>query len=320
MLENKKREMLVSVVIPTCRRPAALLGRAVLSVCRQTHRNLEIIIVDDSPADDPLRDQTAAYIRSLQDGRIRYLQNESNCGGALARNRGIFASHGEYITFLDDDDEYLPRKVERQVQFMEDTRCDVSLSEMIMYSEAGRVVDYRDYRDLKDFSRQGLMRYHLMKHLTGTPTYMFRAEKLKAIGGFDDAKVGQEFYLMAKAIQRGLTVGYLPVCDVKIHRHACGGISFGRNKIEGEKALYQYKKTFYGQLTAADRRYIRFRHYAVMAVAYRRNGMYLRMLWAGLIAIVSAPVVFMKEISKFVGKILKHSKRKKVVLYEQKSI
>lgn len=307
-----ENEPLVSVVIPTYKRPKAYLSRAVQSVRDQSYRNLEIIIVDDSTAAFPLRDENEAYIRSLHDERIIYLQNEQNCGGSLSRNRGIFMASGEYITFLDDDDEYLPCKVARQVQFMEEQQqCDMSLSEMIMYAEDGNVVDCRDYRDLEDFSQAGLMRYHLMKHLTGTPTYMFRAEKLKEIGGFDDAKMGQEFYLMAKCIRRGLKVGYIPVCDVKIHKHSGEVISSGRNKIDGENALYKYKKQFFSQLAPADRRYIRFRHYAVMVVAYKRNRMPLRMLWAGAMAFAGAPTIFVREVNKFACKVLKHRKAKK---------
>lgn len=311
MQELYQDEPLVSVIIPTYRRPKALLARAVLSVCNQTYRNLEIIIVDDSTAAYPLRDENEAFIRSLNDDRITYLRNEKNCGGSLSRNRGIFSASGAYITFLDDDDEYLPCKVARQVRFMEANGCDMSLSEMIMYSEDGNVVDCRDYRDLKDFSQKGLMRYHLLKHLTGTPTYMFRADKLKELGGFDDAKMGQEFYLMAKAIRRGLTVGYLPVCDVKIHKHSGEEISSGTNKINGENALYQYKKQFFPELSAADRRRIRFRHHAVMVVAYRRNRMYPQMLWAGVTAFACAPVVFIREVGGFAFKILKHSSAKR---------
>lgn len=301
-----EKEPLVSVVIPTYRRPKELLSRAVLSVCNQTYKNLEIIIVDDSTADYPQRDEVARYIRSVNDERIIYLQNEKNCGGSLSRNRGIFASKGAYITFLDDDDEYKPHKVARQVRFMEENACDLSLSEMIMYAEDGSVVDYRDYKDLKDFSKEGLMRYHLTKQLTGTPTFMFRAEKLKQIGGFDDAKMGQEFYLMAKSIQNGLKVGYLPVCDVKVYKHSGENISSGINKINGQNAVYRYKKQFFREISPADRRFIRFRHYAVMVVAYKRNGMYLKMLMAGMTALVCAPVIFVKEVSGFVFKVLKH--------------
>lgn len=76
-----------------------------------------------------------------------------------------------------------------------------------------------------------LLKYHLMRHLTGTPTFMYKAEKLKKIGGFEDSKMGQEFYLMLKSIEWDLNIRYLSVCDVIAYRHNDGGISQGRIKL-----------------------------------------------------------------------------------------
>jgi hypothetical protein len=66
---------------------------------------------------------------------------------------------------------------------------------------------------------------------------MYKAEKLKEIGGFEDAKMGQEFYLMLKSIENDLSIGYLDDCNVIAYRHTSGGISQGKNKINGEKTL-----------------------------------------------------------------------------------
>lgn len=103
---------LVSVVIPTHNR-AALLKRALESVRAQTHANLEIIVVDDASDDN-----TARVVDDIEDSRIRYIRHESNRGGSAARNTGIAAAIGSYIAFLDDDDEWLPEKVEEQLKAM----------------------------------------------------------------------------------------------------------------------------------------------------------------------------------------------------------
>jgi hypothetical protein len=203
----------------------------------------------------------------------------------------------------------MPLKVERQAAFMEKGQYDGSLSEMAIFSPEGALVDYRDYKDLDDYSSEALFRYHLMKHLTGTPSYMFRTDKLNEIGGFDDHKMGQEFHLMAKAIQRGLKIGYLQECHVRVYQHAGEKISSGMNKINGENEMYRYKKQYFSQLTGKERRFIRFRHYAVMVVAYRRNRMYFRMALAGLKALLCAPVIFFKEVFGFIFKVLKSRKR-----------
>ncbi len=102
-------EPLVSVVIPTYNR-ATLLPRAIESVLSQTHRNLEVIVVDDHSTDD-----TTGVVERLRDPRLRLVTAASRLGSAEARNQGIGRASGRFIGFLDDDDEWLERKVERQL-------------------------------------------------------------------------------------------------------------------------------------------------------------------------------------------------------------
>lgn len=104
---------LVSVVIPTCNRPQ-LLRRAVSSVLAQTYRELECIVVDDASAGD-----TAAVLAAFDDKRIVFLRNEQNRGAPASRNRGIAAARGEFVALLDDDDEWFPEKIEKQVAIFE---------------------------------------------------------------------------------------------------------------------------------------------------------------------------------------------------------
>lgn len=297
----------VTVIIPTYKRSVDYLSRAVTSVQNQTYPNIEIVVIDDSPSDYDGREEVKQYMNSIADEDVKYFQNEKNMGGSLARNRGIELASGEFISFLDDDDEYMPEKIEKQVKCMLYTGVDLSFSNMIMYSPSGNVVDFREYNDIPSFDNDALLHYHLMKHMTGTPTFMFKTEKIRAIGGFEDAKMGQEFYLMLKSIERGLSIGYIPECDVKVYKHAEGGITQGKNKIDGENRLYEFKKGYFKQLNDKEIRFINFRHWAVMVVAYKRNSMYAQMLGAGVKAFISSPVDFIQQVTGFVGKIRKHS-------------
>jgi len=95
---------LVSMVIPTYRRLSDLL-HAVASALAQTHTNIEVIVVADGP--DP---EVRAALTGM-DSRLRYLELDTNRGPAAARNAGVRASRGEWLTFLDDDDTVLPEKV-----------------------------------------------------------------------------------------------------------------------------------------------------------------------------------------------------------------
>lgn len=103
---------LVSVVIPTHGR-SDTLDAALKSVLQQTYQNVEVIVVDDNETGSPYRKQIDAIIKSYKgDRRVRYIAHGRSMNGAAARNTGIFASEGEYVAFLDDDDVYLPKKIE----------------------------------------------------------------------------------------------------------------------------------------------------------------------------------------------------------------
>jgi glycosyltransferase involved in cell wall biosynthesis len=103
---------LVSVIIPTYNR-ARLVAGAVRSVLQQSYNDFEIIVVDDCGTDT-----TPAVIADFREPAIRYFRHDRRLGGAAARNTGIHHSTGEYIAFLDDDDEWYPEKLDRQVSAM----------------------------------------------------------------------------------------------------------------------------------------------------------------------------------------------------------
>ena len=101
---------IVSVIITTHNRPALL--PAAISSARNAARDVEIIVVDDASYDE-----TAAVCKSISD--IKYVRVDRNQGVAGARNIGLLASRGEYITFLDDDDVRLPKSLDRQIEALE---------------------------------------------------------------------------------------------------------------------------------------------------------------------------------------------------------
>ena len=100
---------LVSVVIPTRQRPL-LVARAVESVLFQTYANLEVIVVIDGPDG-----ATQKALGNFSDARLRVVALLRSVGGAAARNVGVQNATGAWIAFLDDDDEWLPERVERQL-------------------------------------------------------------------------------------------------------------------------------------------------------------------------------------------------------------
>ena len=108
---------MITVITPTYKRHQ-YLKNAIDSVLAQTCTDFEQIVVDDNPADSEERKLTEEVMKQVTDPRVRYVQNVKNLGGAAARNVGIFMAQGEYIAFLDDDDMYLPDRLEVQYKKM----------------------------------------------------------------------------------------------------------------------------------------------------------------------------------------------------------
>ena len=104
---------IVSVIIPTYNR-AHLIDKAINSVLSQTYQDYEIIVVDDASTDN-----TKEVVKDFTDSRISYIFHTNNLDISAARNSGIKASQGKYIALLDSDDEWLPEKLDKQINKFE---------------------------------------------------------------------------------------------------------------------------------------------------------------------------------------------------------
>lgn len=134
---------LVSAIIPTHRRPG-LLACAVRSALRQTWPNLEVIVVVDG-----CDSATESLLDGFADPRLRVLLLPEPAGGAAARNAGVHAARGEWVAFLDDDDEWMPRKIERQMAAVRATSAwfpVISCRVVAQSPAAGRVLPLRVYQ------------------------------------------------------------------------------------------------------------------------------------------------------------------------------
>lgn len=281
----------VSIIVATYRRKEAL-KKALQSLITQTYSNFEIIVVDDN-ADVEWNTEIDNIVNSMKisdNVEIIYIQNKNNKGSAETRNIGIMVATGEYVTFLDDDDIYLPDKLRKQVEHMSKEGADFSLTDLWLYDEKDKLIEKRVRDYIKDFSSESLMRYHLMYHMTGTDVMMFKKKYLIDIGLFSLINVGDEFYLMQKAIDGKGIFSYLPGCEVKAYVHSeTDGLSSGDGKIKGENQLYEYKKKYFDRLTQKEQRYIKMRHYAVLAFAELRRKRYFYMIKNLSLSLIFSP-------------------------------
>lgn len=288
--QKEKKDMLVSVIIATYRREKSLRD-AVISVMQQSYSNIEIIIVDDN-ADAFWNRKVEDALRDFKDDkRLVYIRNRINSGSAESRNIGIRASKGVYITFLDDDDLYKKDKIRRQLLTMTGKGADFSITDITLYDENGRFIEKRTRQYIKNNNISSLLQYHFMYHITGPDTFMFKKEYLLNIGMFPPCDIGDDFYLMENAIRKGGKLCYIPTSDVTAVVHMrTDGLSNGESKIQGENRLYEYKRRFFNEFDKKTVRYIKMRHYAVLAYAEYRRKHYYAFVYNAAKSVVYAPV------------------------------
>jgi glycosyltransferase involved in cell wall biosynthesis len=184
---------LVSVIIPT-RNRARLLRRSIASVLGQSWRNLEVIVVDDGSTDD-----TAAALAACADPRLHVLRREQGSSAAAARNAGIAAARGDYLAFNDDDDIWLPHKLEYQMGALLAAGAGYGLclcSRVLMQQTHARLVSGAQLAPELDFSR-GNGRGGPDYSLIATPSWVVRREALERAGHFDERLITWEDWELA---------------------------------------------------------------------------------------------------------------------------
>jgi glycosyltransferase involved in cell wall biosynthesis len=171
---------LVSAVIPTFNRAADVaiaVGTAVAQ--RYPADALEIIVVDDGGTDD-----TAAVLTRRFGDRVRYLR-KPNGGVASARNAGMAAARGSLIALLDDDDEWMPDKIARQVELLT-RRPDIGMVITDVERMDERRIGFEIFRRREFIPVDGWVLPQVLRNPALAPaSAMFRREVLAATGGFD---------------------------------------------------------------------------------------------------------------------------------------
>lgn len=171
----------VSVIIPTYNR-AWSIQRAIQSIQSQTFKDMEIIVIDDGSIDN-----TQEIVRAIHDDRISYIRFETNRGSGATRNEGLRVAKGKYIAFLDSDDEWLPEKLEKQVNLMEVLPLDYGIS----YSGSISCWDGSKRQDVvcrahKRYSGDVYQDWLLSKFTCVTPAVMIKRDCISKVGLFNE--------------------------------------------------------------------------------------------------------------------------------------
>lgn len=268
---NGNQNVLVSVIIPTYLRPDCL-SRALDCIFSQTYQNLDIIVVDDNEPGSPARMQTQQVMEKyLKNPSVRYIQNEKNLGGSGARNVGIGAAKGDYIAFLDDDDEYYPSKIEKQL-------------EVFLNAESEKLALV--YCDVEHVSREGEVHCVVKKRYRGnclyeavltdciasTSMWLVRKTAIIDVGGFSIVPCKQDATVLLKLLEKGYELDYVPEVLCRYYNWVGGvRISFNAKKIEGELMYFNRCRKVFGSFTPKQIKNIEFSFATRLYVLYNNR-------------------------------------------------
>jgi glycosyltransferase involved in cell wall biosynthesis len=224
---------LVSIIIPTYNRPK-YLRRAIESTLKQTHNNIEVLVIDDYSNYNPL-----TLIEEFNDNRIKYYRNSFNQGSVYSRNRGLSICSGDYINFLDDDDEILPQKIELQLAKFRDSHIE-NLGVVICDMEYRR----KDINMLKKNHVRGDIYKKILKHYCVYGIHSMLIKRDFAPKFDPNLKSSQEYDLSIR-IARRCNFDYVPK-KLAITHTSENQISFNyRKKIDGTKYIFdKYRSEF----------------------------------------------------------------------------
>lgn len=305
ILTHSDKNPLVSVIVPTYSRSEMLL-RALNSLNAQTYPNLEIIVVDDNGMGSQQQLATQIKLESLhfRSGvTLRYAIRKENGGGALARNTGIEVANGEFIAFLDDDDEYLPRKIEMQMgTIMEDNKIALVYTHCKAVDDSGRVIFYR-------YVPKGASLFEQAYYgcIAATSQWLVRRNALLEVGGFSDVPAKQDSIALYKLLLAGYEIRCVPEILSIYHEHNAGRISNGGKALVGERNYDLLIRGSYDRFSLNHRR--RIEH----AIRYRvgmllwRSSKQWQAVASMMTSFLLAPAAFTKKLSWQVGHMAKQA-------------
>ena len=200
-------EPVVTVVIPTYNR-AHLITRALRSVLAQTFTDFEIIVVDDGSTDD-----TETVVISLDDARVHYYR-QPNAGASAARNYGMREAKGEFIAFLDSDDEWFPNKLELQVARFRELPNTVGM----LYTGSQTVTEGSPPETFIPSQRGNLYRQLLEQNVAhGTSSVMIRRSVVERVGYFDEQFPAIEDYDYWVRVSTCFEIDFVPAPLMRYH-------------------------------------------------------------------------------------------------------
>jgi teichuronic acid biosynthesis glycosyltransferase TuaG len=238
----------VSVIIPAYN-AQAFLARAITSVERQTFSDFEILVVDDGSTD-----ATAEAARGFSG--VRYLR-EPHLGAAAARNRGLEEANGDFVAFLDADDEWLPEKLARQLEFMESLGSSFSYTDSYVVRDGRRQLYSTLARPRRGAIVSPLIDDWLDEAFITINTVIAARTLLQSAGGFESGlptASNEDYGLWLKLALRGTRFDYLDEPLALYYRGHASDSSDAVAMVERHQAALQYFSSAYDLPAEAQER------------------------------------------------------------------
>ena len=251
----------VSVIIVTHDRDTSFITRALNSVMGQSYRPTEIIVVDSGDREHYKAAEEALSTIDFKDIEHTLIWQE-NAKAPKARNAGASKAKGDYISFLDDDDEWYPRKLESQLSAIIDDDPLINIRYWEEYDDRSNLFG----KHVKDFS--GILGFN---DIGNTSFPIIRGDVYMEAGGFDeDLDANQEWDLWIRVLKEHGSAFSEDIGGIKHHNK---GISTnGKLRLSGWKSLLNKHKEEYLQNKSSLER----------ALKSFRDDMYARRYWWGL--------------------------------------
>lgn len=253
-----KNSPLVSIITITYNR-GDLIHKCIESIQKQTYPNYEHIIVDGNSTDN-----TREVVEAYNDRHIKYIKLDTR-GPQVQMEAGSKIAKGKYVTFLDDDDEYLPEKIAKQVNLFETEPDDVGIVYcwMTYYKNDDPDTPIRIHKtEFRGFVGDIAPSYPL---ISGTPTMMLRREVFNEFGGAFDDSIGllmSDWEFMARVCQK-YKVDYVPESLVRVyvdHGHKRLSTNFYQDKARKSIIFHNHFLSYFANVFERNPRYAAF-HY-----------------------------------------------------------
>jgi glycosyltransferase involved in cell wall biosynthesis len=237
---EKEEQTAISVVIPTYERPF-LLKRLLHSIAKQTYTHFEVHVIDDASS------QEKEYRKVLEDFEelipvLTYTRNGTNRGPCYTRNRGIDIANGSWIALVDDDDEWKPTKLEKQVALIQ--KVDRKVGIIYTWCEA---IDERkvvwEYRN----SLEGEVLPELLKEcFIPSPSALVKREALLVAGCFDPRMPScQDWDMWTRICSKGYEVACVKSVETLYHKHSLPTVGTSPKAPLGYELFWEKHKHLY---------------------------------------------------------------------------